>query len=169
MVNLDIRFGLYAKLRGIDNKQAFKELLEKQCFDVNRSNYTIDTNNEIADIERRDTVYRAFLNELKLSVEHRRLLLDYGFPQAYINSHNFKSVPKKPKNVKETIKRKMLMHYMKNYDLSGIPGYFQREDFSWDFTSADGFLIPVLDVDNKMQGIIIELDKEYHRRKACMV
>ena len=156
-------------MRGIDNKQAFKELLEREVFSVNRSNYTIDTNNEIADIERRDKVYRAFLDKLDLSGEHRRLLLDYGFPQAYINTHICKSMPKKATNAKETIKRKMLMHHMKSYDLSGIPGYFQREDFSWEYTSADGFLIPVLDADSKIQGLVIELDKEYHRHKKSMV
>lgn len=66
--------GLYAKLRNIDNKKACRELLDRECFSVNKSNITISPTNEIADIETRDKVYRHFLNMLKLDSKHRRYL-----------------------------------------------------------------------------------------------
>ena len=53
--------GLYAKVRNIDTKKAYKELLEKECFSIQKSNITISPINEIADIDRRNAVYTAFL------------------------------------------------------------------------------------------------------------
>ena len=170
MVKVGYSIGLYAKFKGIDNKQAFKELLEREAFSVNRSKYTIDTNNQIIDIDTRDTTYKAFLEKLELSSDHKRVLLEYGFPETYLIRNNFKSIPDKPTKMKETIKHKMLMHYMKNKcTLEGVAGFHQTEDFSWTYTSADGFFIPVLDVDSKIQGLLIRLDKEFHRCKTSMV
>ena len=58
--------GLYARVKGIDNKKAYRELLGRECFSIQKSNITISPINEIADIDKRDTVYRTFLNMLKL-------------------------------------------------------------------------------------------------------
>ncbi len=66
--------GLYAKMRNIDNKTAYKELLDRECFSIERSNIVINSINEIADIETRDKVYREFLDMLKLKPQHREYL-----------------------------------------------------------------------------------------------
>ncbi|MEI3436119.1 MAG: hypothetical protein V8S10_07405 [Clostridia bacterium] len=58
--------GLYARVKGIDNKKAYRELLDRECFSIQKSNITISPINEIADIDKRDAVYRTFLNMLKL-------------------------------------------------------------------------------------------------------
>jgi hypothetical protein len=63
----------------IDNKQAFKELLEREPFTINRDTYTVNPNNETSDIDTRDTVYRTFLSKLNLSTDHCKLLLSYRF------------------------------------------------------------------------------------------
>ena len=57
--------GLYAKVRNIDTKKAYKELLDKECFSIDASNIVISPVNAIADIDKRDAVYRDFLNMLK--------------------------------------------------------------------------------------------------------
>ena len=44
--------GLYAKIRNIDNKSAYRELLDKECFSLNKSHITISPINEIADIDK---------------------------------------------------------------------------------------------------------------------
>ena len=49
--------GLYAKVRGIDTKKAYKELLERECFSVNKSAIEISPINLLADVEIRDAVY----------------------------------------------------------------------------------------------------------------
>ena len=58
--------GLYARVKGIDNKKAYRELLDRECFSIQKSNITISPINEIADIDKRDAIYRTFLNMLKL-------------------------------------------------------------------------------------------------------
>ena len=61
MVQDGYSIGLYAKIRGIDNKKAYKELLERECFSLNKSPIEISPINLLADIEIRDAVYRKFL------------------------------------------------------------------------------------------------------------
>ena len=71
--------GLYAKLRNIDTKSAYKELLGKECFSLNKSPIEISPINLLADIKIRDAVYRDFLNMLKLENQHRNYLKRLGF------------------------------------------------------------------------------------------
>ena len=66
MVQAGYSVGLYARVKGIDNKKAYRELLDKECFSIQKSNITISPINEIADIDKRDAIYRTFLNMLKL-------------------------------------------------------------------------------------------------------
>ena len=33
--------GLYARVKGIDNKKAYRELLDRECFSIQKSNITI--------------------------------------------------------------------------------------------------------------------------------
>ena len=66
--------GLYARVKGIDNKKAYRELLDRECFSIQKSNITISPINEIADIDKRDAIYRTFLNMLKLEKSSRLAL-----------------------------------------------------------------------------------------------
>ena len=52
--------GLYAKVRNIDTKKAYKELLDKECFSIDASNIVISPVNAIADIDKRDAVIEIF-------------------------------------------------------------------------------------------------------------
>ena len=58
--------GLYSRVRNIDTKKAYKELLEKECYSPNKSHIEISPINLLSDIEIRDAVYREFLGMLKL-------------------------------------------------------------------------------------------------------
>lgn len=50
----------------------------------------------------------------------------------------------------------------KKYNLCGIPGFFQEEDFKWCFNRYDGFFVPVFDSNGYIQGLSIHLDKTFN-------
>lgn len=149
--------GLYAKLRNIDNKKAYRELLDRKCFSVDKSNITISPINEIADIDTRDKIYREFLQMLKLEPQHRKYLKSQGFLNSTIDEQMYRTIPKK------YIKRRIIANSLKRkYDLSGIPGFYQEEDWGWTFSNAKGFFVPVFDENNKIQALSMHLDKVYN-------
>lgn len=149
--------GLYAKMRKISNDKAFKELLERECFSQDRALLEIRPMNQLADIEIRDKIYRDFLSMLRLEPQHKRCLTNMGFLNSTIENNLYKSVPK------NYIKRRMIASSLsKKYNLEGIPGLYQEEDFKWIFSQYKGFFVPVFDANNYIQGLSIHLDKPYN-------
>ena len=127
---------------------------------MERSNITISPINEIADIETRDMVYREFLNMLNLESQHKRYLQRIGFLNSTIDAQMYRSVPKKK------IKRRLIANSLKRkYDLAGIPGFFQEEDWCWTFSAPRGFFIPLFDEHNRIQALSIHLDEDYNNIK----
>lgn len=152
--------GLYARVRGIDNKKAYKELIERECYSQNREQIEISPINLLADIETRDKVYRAFLNMLKLECSHRRTLQNLGFLNSSIDAGLYRSVPK------NYIKRRIIgSELARKFDLCGIPGFFQEEDFKWCFNRYNGFFVPIFDQNGLIQGLSIHLDKPYNNNQ----
>ncbi len=152
--------GLYAKLRHIDNKKAYRELLDKECFSMDKSNIEISPINELADIETRNRVYRDFLNMLKLKTKHRKELENMGFLNSDIEEKMYRTIPR------DNILRRLTANKLKRkYDLSGIPGFYQNEDWVWNFTAPRGFFIPVFDEQKRIQALSIHLDDEFNGSK----
>lgn len=150
--------GLYAKVKNIDTKRAYKELLERECFSLNKSPIEISPINLITDVEIRDAVYRDFLSMLKLEPQHKRYLSSIGLLDSTIEDNLYKSIPK------NYIKRRLIGHTLsKKYNLCGIPGFFQEEDFKWCFSRFDGFFVPILDSNGYIQGLSIHLDKPINK------
>lgn len=157
MAKVGYAVGLYAKVRNIDNAKAFEELLEKECFSQNKSQIEISPINLLADIEIRDAVYRDFLSMLKLENQHKQYLKNIGFLNTSIDEQLYKSVPK------NYIKRRLLGNTLsKKYNLCGIPGFYQEEDFKWCFGRMDGFFVPIYDQNGYIQGLSIHLDKPFN-------
>ena len=149
--------GLYAKIKGIDTKKAYKELLERECFSQNKSPVEISPINLLADIEIRDAVYREFLGMLKLEHQHKRYLKNIGFLDSSVEEQLYRTVPK------NYIKRRLIGHALsKKYNLCGIPGFFQEEDWQWCFSRMDGFFVPIYDQNGYIQGLSIHLDKPFN-------
>ena len=152
--------GLYARVRGIDTKKAYKELLEKECYSLDRSRIEISPINLLADIEIRDKIYREFLSMLKLDSQHRMYLKNLGLLNSSIENGMYKSVPK------NYIKRRLVGSALsRKYNLCGIPGFYQEEDFRWVFSKYNGFFVPVLDQNGYIQGLSIHLDKPYNNNQ----
>ena len=153
--------GLYAKVRNIDNKKAYRELLDRKCFSLDKSNITISPINELADIETRDMVYRTFLNMLKLEMQHKNYLQGLGFLDSTISEQLYRSLP--TSKTTKYIKRRLIANKLKNmYNLCGIPGFYQEEDWLWTFSNGNGFFVPVFDENNRIQSLSIHLDKEFN-------
>lgn len=157
MEKVGFSIGLYARVKGIDNKKAYKELLERECYSQEKTMVEISPINLISDIEIRDAVYRDFLNMLKLEGQHKNYLKNIGFLNSSIEDNLYKSVPK------NYIKRRLICNALaKKYNLAGVPGMYQEEDFKWCFSSFKGFFVPILDKNGYIQALSIHLDKPFN-------
>lgn len=149
--------GLYARVKNIDTRTAYKELLDRECFSLNKTTVQISPINVLSDIEIRDKVYRDFLSMLKLEFQHKRYLKNLGFLDSSIENSLYRSIPK------NRIKRRLIGRELsQRYNLAGIPGFYQEEDFKWYFSRVDGFFVPVLDANGYIQGLSIHLDKSFN-------
>ena len=127
---------------------------------MNKSHIEISPINELADIETRDKVYRDLLNMLKLKASHRKELENMGFLNSDIEEKMYRTIPK------DNILRRLTANKLKRkYDLSGIPGFYQNEDWVWNFTAPRGFFIPVFDEEKRIQALSIHLDEEFNGSK----
>lgn len=105
--------GLYAKVRGIDTKKAYKELLDRECFSQDKVSVEISPINLLSDIEIRDRVYRDFLSMLRLENQHKIYLKNIGLLESTIEDNLYRSVPK------NYIKRRLICNSLsKKYNLA---------------------------------------------------
>ena len=152
--------GLYARIKKISNQEAYKELLDRKCYSQDRVQIEISPINILANTEKRDKVYREFLSMLKLENQHKITLRKIGFLETSIEDNLYRSVPK------NYIKRRLIAHNLsKKYDLSGVPGFYQEEDFMWCFNRLNGFFVPVFDINGYIQGLSVHLDKPFNNNQ----
>lgn len=144
---------LYANLKYISTKEAFKRLLKESPV-LDNVPYTY--NNPVKDEYYRDIVYRKFLDIQTLSDAHYKKLKEMNFTDKYIEDNQFKSIEN------NTYKKKEICIKLQEQGLKldGIPGMFQDIDFKWNYKSHNGIFIPVT-LNNKIQGLRILLDSEY--------
>lgn len=144
---------LYAKIKYISTKEAFKRLLKETPI-LDNMPYTY--NNPIKDEYYRDIVYRKFLQMQELKDTHYNTLRKMNFQDKYIIENQFKSIESNP------IKKKDICAKMQKEGLrlDGIPGFMQDTDFKWTYKSHEGIFIPVI-MENKIQGLRILLDNKY--------
>jgi len=94
---------------------------------------------------------------LRLDINHRRYLEGRGLLKSSIQNQMYRTIPK------NYIKRRLVANTLsKKYDLAGIPGFYQEEDFGWTFTNTKGFFVPIFDENNKVQALSIHLDNLFN-------
>lgn len=94
---------------------------------------------------------------LNLEQNHKIYLENQGFLNSTIDNQMYRSIPK------NYIKRRLVANALKRkYNLAGIPGFFQEEDFGWNFTSTKGFFVPMFDEEERIQALSIHLDKSFN-------
>lgn len=156
---------LYAKLKNIDIKEAYKELKKGNVTPLaDKESLKKVQHKPVAPIEVRDKVYRAFLDKLTLEHKHIRNLLKRGLSWEETAKNLYKTLPEEPQQ-RWKICRELIKE---GYSLEGIPGFYEREKDGrkyWDFVDYKGFLIPVRDVQGRIQGFQIRLDEEEKGRK----
>lgn len=111
------------------------------------------TVSELSDIDSRHRTYCALLEKLTLCDKHFSNLLNRGLDEYAVYICGYKSAP-----VKNTqyIAQQL---FEEGYKLEGVPGFYKNKNGRWDFfASGEGILIPVRDINNKIQGLQIRLD-----------
>ena len=155
--------GLYAEYNRISKQEAYKELTrenKRTPLVFEKKTQTIPQS-KIADIEIRDKTYKAFLSKLNLNKEHLRNLLKRGLSWEIIAINGYKTLP-----ADETLRQRICRELIaEGYTLEGVPGFYVNEKNQWDFADYRGFLIPVKDIQGRIQGFQIRLDEEKKRRK----
>lgn len=147
--------GLYAKLKHISNKEAYKRLMNEEANIGSNITKRILINNRKND-EELDYIYQEFLNLLDLQTDDTMSLLKQGFSIEEIDEIGFKTIP-----VNEYDKIKICDKLIDDgVDLTGIPGFYQNNKFRWTFKSHKGFFIPIRN-NGKIIGLRIHLNKPY--------
>lgn len=159
-------FDLYSLYTGVPRDKVWRALSEKLKPQGNvnipkRAVYTPpeDVETTIADIEIRNAVYNALLQKLSLAKDHRENLLSRGLSSTDIDRLGYKTTA--------AVGFKSIAKQLENdgYQLSGVPGFYRLEDGSWTFIAEQrGTLIPVRDVEHRIQGLQIRRDNATKRK-----
>lgn len=143
--------GLYARLSGISTKEAYKEIIDSKRVAIEIKAPKIKQH-LIADIKDRDAVYRSLLNKLTLTKKHRANLLRRGLSEFDLKSYKSAEVGAEEKvRISQAIRDE-------GHTLKGVPGFYVNEDGQWTFIGSNGFLIPVLNLYGKIEGLKIRKD-----------
>jgi len=111
---------------------------------------------EPASIEVRDAVYNAFLDKLVLSPRHRDALNARGLKNDLIDRNNYKTTP-----MWDSAEGICSLLIKDGYSLERIPGFYKNREGKWTFMTLPGFLIPVRDQKQRIQGFQIRVDDKY--------
>lgn len=110
----------------------------------------------IADVEHRNKVYNALLNDfLLLAPNHADNLLNVrGLSDERVAYNGYATLPNFPKMLQ------ISKELANNFKLNGVPGFFKDQAGNWQFSLAGspGFFIPVRDFLGRIQGLQIRRD-----------
>lgn len=154
---------LYARLHGVNNKQAFQELSkETNVYPIPKqpTPQNTETERQPVPLEERHIAYTAMLNHLTLLDRHHENLLERGLSEERIIRNQYRSMPETEQG------RRLLASLLRScgFELLGIPG-FRTYYGDWTLAGPNGFLIPVRDKNGLIQGLKIRLDDADNDRK----
>ncbi|MCL2106958.1 MAG: DUF3854 domain-containing protein [Oscillospiraceae bacterium] len=111
-----------------------------------------------ADIAMRDAVYRALLAKLSLAPDHQHNLTNRGLSPEAIARNGYRTTPLV--GIKALAKQLLA----EGHALQGVPGFFRDND-QWSFVPEQrGILIPVRDVQGRIQGLQVRRDNAEKRK-----
>lgn len=112
------------------------------------------------DIDTRHATYSVLLSKLSLASDHRENLLSRGLSPEEIQRLGYKTTPV----VGMAAVAKQLQ--AEGYYLAGVPGFYRKkESGQWTFIQPQrGMLIPVRDVEGRIQGLQIRRDNATRRK-----
>ena len=143
--------------RRLTNAEAYHELLHHpnvRC-DEMPGETTANKAIKIRPLHERSQIYLAFLSYLDLEEKHLQNLLSRGLSKEIIDGNMYRSIP-----TDYVKRRKVLNSLSQQFDLSGIPGFYTKNN-KWQMANCrySGILIPVCDMNNNIQGLQIRLDE----------
>jgi len=156
-------FDLYSLYTGIPREQVFEDLKSKFAYRetpvVRKPQPRHETTEPpCADITLRDAAYRALLQKLSLASDHQRNLINRGLSSEAIAQNGYRTTP--------LVGMKALAKQLlaEGHGLAGVPGFF-CEDGQWSFVPEQrGLLIPVRDVQGRIQGLQVRRDNTEKRK-----
>lgn len=145
---------LYARIKGMSNKEAFRELSkEVKTYPFPQQPEPPNTERQPIPLEQRHAAYTDMLAALTLLDRHRDNLLGRGLALERIQDNQYRSMPETEHG------RRLLAALLRanGHELLGLPG-FRTYYGEWTLTGPTGFLIPVRNKDGLIQGLKIRLD-----------
>ena len=145
---------LYARIKGICNKEAYLELAhESKVYPLPQPPSPQTQERQPCSLEQRHAVYSDMLAHLTLLPKHGENLLERGLSEERIRRNEYRSMPETERG------RRLLADLLRSHghDLHGIPG-FRTYYGDWTLSGPNGFLIPVRNKDGLIQGLKIRLD-----------
>ena len=145
---------LYARIKGITNKEAFRELSgDTKFYPFPRQPEPRNTERQPLSLEQRHAAYTEMLEHLTLLGRHRENLLARGLSVERVHENQYRSMPETERS------RKLLAELLRacGHELLGLPG-FRTYYGEWTLSGPTGFLIPVRNKDGLIQGLKIRLD-----------
>lgn len=107
-----------------------------------------------APVEQRHVVYEALLDALPLSGPHADNLAARGLSDLTIARNSYATLPGTSKAIYQACETLATF-----YDLTNVPGFFLDYEQRWRFTArSPGFLIPVRDIEGRIQACQIRQD-----------
>ena len=145
---------LYAKIRGLSNKEAYNELKNGFYAQIPML-YAEGPDMPIRSLKERHNVYYDFLELLHLNKKHYQNLANRGLNFSEIRRFKYRSIPTDDK-----FRRRVLDELSRRYDLDGIPGFYRDETgkVQMYYKSCGGIFIPVCNYEGYIQGLQMRLD-----------
>lgn len=145
---------LHAKLCNLDNKEAYKDLSKRYkglSSDVKAKLEKVSLDyqeDEVAPLWLRDALYRAFINHLSLSSDHRQSLYKRGLDDQNIDMYMYRDVPEKEMDISEVVKEarqdKEVDSYFRNHKNVAVAGFYDLKTAPKTVANRPGILLPIL-------------------------
>ena len=148
---------LFSLFTSVPESRAYSEILNALNHDISdrKKNLPDDLQPKelaLADIDKRDRTYQMLLDQLILAPDHLENLKNRGLTEAEIRWLGYKSMPI---SGHELIAEQL---QLAGCYLKGVPGFYKRNN-KWTLKyQKRGIMIPVCDLEGKIQGITIRLD-----------
>lgn len=157
---------LYSLYTGVPRESAYKSITEKigviSSYTPARRKVLPETEETteypITDVDTRNATYSAFLGRLTLAKDHRENLKNRGLNDDEIDELGYKTTP--------VFGMKAMANTLRNdgFYLSGVPGFY-KDNGIWTFSCDQrGIMIPVKDVQGRIQGMQIRRDNTEKRK-----
>ena len=111
----------------------------------------------LADVRRRDLVYRGLLRALRLSALHHRQLVTRGLAEAEITDRGYRTLPVKGRAA-------ICRHLLDSGELAGVPGFYVRQSATgtwWTLAGPQGLVISVRDAHDRIVALRIRPDEPH--------